>query len=52
VRPAPRSSKRHVASADSYHPEDLDLVRGFAVSQETRREGAGFMATTRYTVRA
>ncbi len=26
---APRPSKRHVASADSFHPEDLTLLQGF-----------------------
>ncbi len=26
---APRPSKRHVASADSFHPEDLDPINGF-----------------------
>ena len=28
VLPAPRSSKRHVSSADSYHREDLRLAEG------------------------
>lgn len=42
VSPAPRASKRHVASADSYHAEDATLpILGWEVS----REGATFHAT-------
>ena len=37
---APRASKRHVASADSFHHEDLALDRGFA-REEERSEAAG-----------
>jgi len=33
---APRSSKRHVASADSYHMEDFVLNRGFEVKNQSR----------------
>ncbi len=47
VIPAPRASKRHVASADSFHAEDAALARGFAVSRETRVEDGTFIATTR-----
>ena len=31
---APRASKRHVASADSFHMEDLALERGFVREEE------------------
>ncbi len=37
---APRASKRHVASADSFHPQDLALERGF-VREEERAEAGG-----------
>ncbi len=40
VRPAPRSSKRHVASADSFHPEDLRLDNA-AQSRATQRLNGG-----------
>lgn len=33
---APRASKRHVASADSFHAQDLALLRGYAFSEERR----------------
>jgi len=33
---APRASKRHVASADSYHPQDMALLRGYALTEERR----------------
>ncbi|MBR4614879.1 MAG: hypothetical protein IKO55_04680, partial [Kiritimatiellae bacterium] len=46
VFPASRASKRHVASADSFHAEDAALVRGFSVARETRTEGGSFLATT------
>lgn len=46
VLPAPRASKRHVASADSFHPEDAALARGFSVSRETRTADGSFLATT------
>jgi hypothetical protein len=37
---APRSSKRHVASADSFHPEDFEMLRGVQRSEKiTRSEG-------------
>jgi hypothetical protein len=34
LRPAPRSSKRHVASADSHHIEDFRPARGVEVERE------------------
>ena len=45
VLPAPRASKRHVASADSFHPEDAALARGFSVRREKRTEGGVFAAS-------
>ena len=37
ILPAPRASKRHVASADSFHVEDVSLVAArFSVERETR----------------
>jgi hypothetical protein len=46
--PAPRASKRHVSSADSFHREDLALTRGVTVERTARREGAAFRAETSY----
>jgi hypothetical protein len=46
--PAPRASKRHVSSADSFHREDLGLTRGVTVERTARREGAAFRAETSY----
>lgn len=46
VRRAPRSSKRHVASADSFHREDLALSRGVLISEERVREEKTFICTT------
>lgn len=37
---APRASKRHVASADSFHRQDLTLLAGY-LRQEDRREADG-----------
>lgn len=39
--PAPRSSKRHVASADSFHAEDWGAKNGWTVRQTTRRDADG-----------
>ncbi|MGE3831988.1 MAG: hypothetical protein AB7F76_13415 [Parvibaculaceae bacterium] len=48
--PAPRASRRHVASADIYHSEDFNLVQGsWQVERRTRREGKCWMAETIYT---
>ena len=47
VTPATRSSKRHVASADSYHAEDALLARGWTAARETHHEADRFTATTR-----
>jgi hypothetical protein len=46
ILPAPRASKRHVSSADSFHREDLALARGVKVERDARREGAAFRAET------
>lgn len=48
VRPAPRSSKRHVASADSYHEEDLALLRGATCERTTRLDQGTFTAQAVY----
>ena len=45
---APRASKRHVSSADSFHREDLSLAQGVRVERAVRREGAAFRAETIY----
>jgi len=49
VEPAPRSSKRHVSSADSFHCEDLRLATGVAIERKTQRAGRTFTAETVYT---
>ncbi|MCP4978396.1 MAG: hypothetical protein GY931_19795 [Maribacter sp.] len=36
VKKAPRSSKRHVASADSFHKEDFELNNGFTITEENQ----------------
>jgi hypothetical protein len=46
--PAPRSSKRHVASADSFHREDFELRSGFSVSREFIPFAHGMEIVTRY----
>ena len=43
---APRFSKRHVASADSFHREDMEMVKGYTVDSESRNDGSVFEATT------
>lgn len=48
ILPAPRASKRHVSSADSFHHEDLALARGVKVERAVRREGHTFRAETVY----
>ncbi len=52
VTPAPRASKRHVASADSYHPEDTALVSDAVEMERTEKIGDGtFRAETVYRIR-
>jgi hypothetical protein len=46
VVPAPRASKRHVASADGFHEEDLSLSRGVRVQRTTRFANGVFEAVT------
>ena len=48
IRRAPRSSKRHVASADSYHPEDFITLRGVERSEVIERADDTFACVTRY----
>ena len=45
---APRTSKRHVASADSYHPEDLVLLSGIERTENIERKGDTFTCESRY----
>jgi hypothetical protein len=50
VKRAPRSSRRHVASADSYHEEDLGLVSLGVLLQESQKvAGKMLEVTTQYT---
>jgi hypothetical protein len=47
---APRSSKRHVASADSFHPEDLVLVDpSIRRTEERRWESGRWIILTEYS---
>jgi hypothetical protein len=48
ILPAPRSSKRHVASADTAHEEDFELVRGMTVSRTENVANGVFEANTVY----
>jgi hypothetical protein len=45
---APRTSKRHVASADSFHPEDLQMLRECNKSESIRKTESTFDCETRY----
>jgi hypothetical protein len=45
---APRASKRHVASADSFHEEDLALERGFTREEERSDVGGGVLIVTHF----
>ena len=45
---APRTSKRHVASADSYHPEDFEMLVGVERSENVTRSQGVFGCETRY----
>jgi hypothetical protein len=44
---APRASKRHVASADSYHPQDFALAAPGAFTEERADEAGALRITTR-----
>ena len=46
---APRTSKRHVASADSYHPEDLAVLKGVTRQERINQMNHTFECETRYT---
>ena len=46
---APRASKRHVASADSYHPQDLAPIRGFELFEERSATPDAITIVTRIT---
>lgn len=48
IRAAPRSSKRHVASADSFHAEDFKPVSGIPVSRTDCFANSVFEAKTVY----
>ena len=43
---APRFSKRHVASADSFHLEDMAMVKGYEYNTRSQVSGRIFEATT------
>jgi len=43
---APRFSKRHVASADSFHLEDMAMVKGYEYNTRSQVSGRNFEATT------
>jgi hypothetical protein len=47
---APRASKRHVASADSFHPEDFFLVGKYKISEERSVEGPSAHIRTIYRI--
>jgi hypothetical protein len=47
-RPAPRSSKRHVASADSFHPEDFQLLGGYRLARTYHRSAAEMEIVSSY----
>ena len=44
---APRASKRHVASADSFHRQDLGLVTAGAMEEERAEEDGAMIVATR-----
>ncbi|MGA0845312.1 MAG: hypothetical protein ACO3RV_02135 [Luteolibacter sp.] len=48
VTRAPRTSKRHVASADSFHPEDLQMLHECKKSESIRKTESTFDCETRY----
>lgn len=48
---APRSSKRHVASADSFHPEDFFLCENVERTETSQTSGSIFTCETRYRPR-
>lgn len=46
LSPAPRASKRHVASADSFSTEDFVLLNGFQIKRSEHTSGNQFEAVT------
>jgi hypothetical protein len=46
--PAPRSSKRHVASADSFQAEDFQPLKGFSVDRQFNPSAQGMEIVTVY----
>jgi hypothetical protein len=48
IERAPRSSKRHVASADSWHNQDACLNSGISFSEHRKKENETFFSTTTY----
>ena len=46
---APRSSKRHVASADSFQLEDSQLLKGFTMQEHVEQRQDTMIITTTYT---
>ncbi len=48
LRRAPRASKRHVASADSYHAEDLQRCEGWRMTEQRVQSGNDIQIETRY----
>jgi hypothetical protein len=46
--PAPRSSKRHVASADSFQAEDFQPLKGFGVARQFNPSALGMEIVTVY----
>ena len=51
INRAPRTSKRHVASADSYHPEDLDMITGVERIEKVTRSNGFFECETQYRLK-
>jgi hypothetical protein len=49
--PAPRSSKRHVASADSFHAEDFQPLNGFEMARQFNPSASGMEIVTVYARR-
>jgi hypothetical protein len=45
---APRASKRHVASADSFHRQDLATLSGYRMEEERREMDGSVEIETRY----
>ena len=50
VHRAPRGSKRHVASADSWHSADACLLSGFTMTEEREASGGKLLIKTTYRV--